>query len=132
MPDSLSGEKYFLRAYTNWMRNYGPNQYFLQPLSILDPYKRIAPEETFTNWKNQGAAIQADKTQFGNREKVTVTLNVTNDKGQSIPATLSVGVWDARQLVPVKRTLEMANALNLQGVSENLGLDRFSYPIEKV
>lgn len=131
LPDSLSGEKYFLRAYTNWMRNYGPNQYFLQPLSILDPYKRIAPEETFTNWKNQGAAIQADKTQFGNREKVTVTLNVTNDKGQSIPATLSVGVWDARQLVPVKRTLEMANALNLQGVSENLGLDRFSYPIEK-
>lgn len=131
LPDSLSGEKYFLRAYTNWMRNYGPNQYFLQPLSILDPYKRIAPEETFTNWKNQGAAIQADKAQFGNREKVTVTLNVTNDKGQSIPATLSVGVWDARQLVPVKRTLEMANALNLQGVSENLGLDRFSYPIEK-
>ncbi|MDP2041058.1 MAG: carboxypeptidase-like regulatory domain-containing protein [Algoriphagus sp.] len=131
LPDSLSGEKYFLRAYTNWMRNYGPNQYFLQPLSILDPYKRIVPEETFTNWKNQGAAIQADKTQFGTREKVTVTINVTNDKGKLIPATLSVGVWDARQLVPVKRTLEMANALNLQGVSENLGLDRFSYPIEK-
>ncbi|MBA4299536.1 TonB-dependent Receptor Plug Domain [Algoriphagus alkaliphilus] len=131
LPDSLSGEKYFLRAYTNWMRNYGPNQYFLQPLSILDPYKRIAPEETFTNWKNQGAAIQADKAQFGTREKVTVTINVANDKGQSIPATLSVGVWDARQLVPVKRTLEMANALNLHGVSENLGLDRFSYPIER-
>lgn len=131
LPDSLSGEKYFLRAYTNWMRNYGPNQYFLQPLSILDPYRRIAPEETFTTWKNQGAAIQADKTQFGTREKVSVTLNVSNDKGQSIPATLSVGVWDARQLVPVKRTLEMADALSLKGVSENLGLDRFSYPIEK-
>jgi hypothetical protein len=131
LPDTLSGEKYFLRAYTNWMRNYGPNQYFLQPISILDPYKRIAPEETFTNWKNQGTAMQADKTQFGTREKVTVTLKVSNDKGQSIPATLSVGVWDARQLVPVRRTLEMADALSLKGVSENLGLDRFSYPIEK-
>lgn len=131
LPDSLSEEKYFIRAYTNWMRNYGPNQYFLQPISILDPYKRIAPEETVTTWGNKGATIKSDKTQFGPREKVTVTLNISNAKGQSIPATLSVGVWDARQVVPVRRTVEMENALDLQGVSETLGLDRFSYPIEK-
>ncbi len=131
LPDSLSEEKYFIRAYTNWMRNYGPNQYFLQPISILDPYKRIAPEETFTSWANQGATIKSDKAEFGPREKVTVTLNVANGKGQAIPATLSVGVWDARQVVPVRRTVEMENVLDLQGVSETLGLDRFSYPIEK-
>lgn len=131
LEDSLSEEKYFIRAYTNWMRNYGPNQYFLQPISILDPYKRIAPEETVTTWVNQGATIKADKSQFGPREKVTITLNVSNEKGQAIPATLSVGVWDARQVVPVRRTVEMENSLNLQGVSETLGLDRFSYPIEK-
>ncbi|MFN3998736.1 carboxypeptidase-like regulatory domain-containing protein [Algoriphagus sp.] len=131
LPDSLSGEKYYIRAYTNWMRNYGPNQYFLQPLSILDPYKRIAPEEAVSSWKNQGVVIRADKSQFGPREKVTVTLNVSDLKGQAIPANLSVGVWDARQLVPVKRTLEMEKVLDLKGVSETLGLDRFSYPIEK-
>lgn len=131
LPDSLSEEKYYIRAYTNWMRNYGPNQYFLQPISILDPYKRIAPEETVTTWENQGAAMKSNKTQFGPREKVTVTINVNNGKGQAIPATLSVGVWDARQVVPVKRTVEMDNVLDLQGVSEALGLDRFSYPIEK-
>lgn len=80
---------------------------------------------------NRGAAIKADKSQFGPREKVTVTLNVSNEKGQAIPATLSVGVWDARQVVPVRRTVEMENSLDLQGVPETLGLDRFSYPIEK-
>jgi hypothetical protein len=131
LPDSLSEEKYFIRAYTNWMRNYGPNQYFLQPLSILDPYKRIAPEETVTSWENQGTTIKSDKTQFGPREKVTVTLNISNEKGMAVPATLSVGVWDARQVVPVKRTVEMESVLDLQGVSETLGLDRFSYSIEK-
>lgn len=131
LPDSLSEEKYYIRAYTNWMRNYGPNQYFLQPISILDPYKRIAPEETVTTWENQGAAIKSDKTQFGPREKVTVTLNVSDEKGQAIQANLSVGVWDARQVVPVKRTVEMETVLDLQGVPETLGLDRFSYPIEK-
>jgi hypothetical protein len=131
LPDSLAAEKYYIRAYTNWMRNYGPNQYFLQPISILDPYKRVAPEETVSSWKNQGAKIHVDKTQFGTREKVTVTLQVDNGRGQTIPATLSVGVWDARQLVPVQRTVEMDHVLNLQGVSETLGLDRFSYPIER-
>ncbi|RIW18602.1 TonB-dependent receptor [Algoriphagus lacus] len=131
LPDTLSGEKYFIRAYTNWMRNYGPNHYFLLPLSILDPYKRVAPEETVTSWENTGATIQADPEQFGRREKVTVTMKVSGSKGQAVPATLSVGVWDARQIVPVKRTLEMGKALDLQTVPENLGLDRFSFPIEK-
>lgn len=131
LPDSLAGEKYFIRAYTNWMRNYGPNHYFLQPLSILDPYKRVAPEETVTAWENTGATLQADKSQFGRREKVTINLKVTGSKGQSVPANLSVGVWDARQVVPVKRTVEMAKALDLQSVPESTGLDRFSFPIEK-
>lgn len=131
LPDSLDEAKYFIRAYTNWMRNYGPSQYFLQPISILDPYKRVAPEETVTAWNNQGAVIKADKTQFGPREKVTVTLQVSDSKGKAIPANLSVGAWDARQIVPVKRTQEMGNTLDLQGVSETLGLDRFSYAIER-
>ena len=131
LPDSLSGEKYFIRAYTNWMRNYGPNQYFLQPLSVLDPYKRVAPEETITAWQNTGVSLQTDQSQFGRREKVTVTLKVNDSKGQAVPATLSLGVWDARQIVPVKRTLEMDKVLDLQAVPETLGLDRFSFPIEK-
>ncbi|WP_026966634.1 TonB-dependent receptor [Algoriphagus terrigena] len=131
LPDSMDGEKYFLRAYTNWMRNYGPNQYFLQTLTILDPYKRIAPDEAATSWSTQGVALRSDKEQFGPREKVTLTLKVSGRNGKAIPATLSVGAWDARQLVPVARSLEMGAALDLQGISETLGLDRFSYPIEK-
>ncbi len=131
LPDSLAGEKYFLRSYTNWMRNYGPNQYFVQPISILDPYKRIAPDEAVGAWEVQGVQLQTDKSQFGAREKVTVTLKVTDKKGNPIPATLSAGAWDAAQLVPVDRITGMEQALGLQGVSESLGLDRFSYPIEK-
>ncbi|TDQ17453.1 TonB-dependent receptor-like protein [Algoriphagus boseongensis] len=131
LPDSMAEEKYFLRAYTNWMRNYGPGQYYLQTLTILDPYKRIAPEEAVSNWTNQGVNLKADRPNFGTREKVTLTLKVSGEGGRAIPATLSLGVWDARQLVPIQRNLEMSEALNLQQVPENLGLDRFSYSIEK-
>ncbi|GAA0880424.1 hypothetical protein GCM10009119_33940 [Algoriphagus jejuensis] len=131
LPDSMAGEKYFLRAYTNWMRNYGPNHYFLQTFSILDPYKRIAPEETVSNWTNQGAVISAQEGQFSPRQKVSATLKISDKKGRAIPATLSLGVWDARQLVPIQRGTDMEKTLDLQGISETLGLERFSYPVEK-
>ncbi|MBN7809352.1 TonB-dependent receptor [Algoriphagus sp. H41] len=130
LPDSMAGEKYFLRAYTNWMRNYGPNQYFLQALTILDPYKRIAPEEAETNWPGTSPVLRADKTSFGLREKVTLTIKASDKDGRAVPATLSVGAWDARQLVPMKRTVKMEDALDLQRVPEELGLERFSYGIE--
>ncbi|MBS4071524.1 MAG: TonB-dependent receptor [Algoriphagus sp.] len=131
LPDTLNGEKYFLRAYTNWMRNYGPNHYFLQPLSILNPYKRIINEEATSTWTNQGISLQTDKPVFGSREKVTLTLKLTDSKGRPAATTLSVGAWDAEQLVPILRYPEMNQSLDLAEVPENLGLDRFSYPVEK-
>ncbi len=131
LPDSMAGEKYFLRAYTNWMRNYGSSQYFLQTLTILDPYKRISPEEAVGDWPNIGVELGADKENFGTREKVTLTVKVSDKDKVPIPATLSLGVYDARQLVPIKRSVEMGDALDMQHVSEELGLERFSYPIEK-
>ncbi|MBC6367656.1 TonB-dependent receptor [Algoriphagus sp. AK58] len=131
LPDTLNGEKYFLRAYTNWMRNYGPNHYFLQPLSVLNPYKRIINEEAISAWTNQGVSLRSDKPIFGTREKVTITLNLTDSKGRPAASTLSVGVWDAEQLVPIQRYPNMKESINLSGVPESLGLDRFSYPVEK-
>ena len=130
LPDTLNGEKYFLRAYTNWMRNYGPNQYFLQPLSVLNPYKRIINEESISAWTNKGVALQSDKAVFTQREKVTLTLKLSDPKGRPAASTISVGVWDAEQLVPVQRYPEMDQSLDLSGVPESLGLDRFSYPLE--
>jgi hypothetical protein len=113
------------------MRNYGPNQYFLQPLTVLNPYKRIVNEESTSSWATKGIALHPDKAVFGPREKVTLTLKITDSKGKPAASTLSVGVWDAEQLVPIRRYSEMNGSLDLSGVPENLGLDRFSYPIEK-
>ncbi len=130
LPDSLDAEQYFLRAYTNWMRNYGPNQYFMQALPILNPYKRIVASEAFDLWKNQGVQLQSDKSNFGPREEVSLRLQLSDAKGRSAPATLSVSVWDAEQLVPIRREADMGSVLQLSQIPETLGTERFSYPIE--
>jgi hypothetical protein len=130
LPDSLDGEQYYLRAYTNWMRNYGPNQYFMQPLPVLNPYKRIVASEAFDQWKNQGVQLQSDKSNFGPREEVSLRLQLSDAKGRPAPATLSVSIWDAEQLVPIRREAEMGSNLQLSDIPETLGTERFSYPIE--
>jgi hypothetical protein len=132
VPDSLNKDSYFLRAYTNWIRNYGPEYYFLQPLTILDPYKRIIPGEAVSTWKNQGVSVEASPTNFGNREKVTLTIRVRDAKGNPAQARISAGAWDAEQIVPIRRTHEMNEGLSLQDIPESQGLDRFSYPIQTI
>ena len=132
LPDSLNKEGYFLRAYTNLMRNYGPESYFLQQLTVLNPYKRIVPEEAVTSWENKGIEIQANPVNFGKREKVTLTIRVKDQNGKSSQARLSAGIWDAEQLIPINRTSEIQEGLTLQNIPESLGLDRFSYPIQTI
>lgn len=130
LPDSLDGERYYLRAYTNWMRNYGPNQYFMQALPVLNPYKRIVAAEGISQWINQGVQLQSDKINFGPREEVNVTLQLSDPKGRPAPATLSVSVWDAEQLVPIRRETDIQKSLELSEIPETLSTDRFSYPIQ--
>lgn len=130
LPDSLDGEQYYLRAYTNWMRNYGPNQYFMQALPVLNPYKRIVASEINEQWTNRGVQLQSDKANFGPREEVNLRLQLTDEKGRPAAATLSVSIWDAEQLVPIRREVDVVPSLKLSEIPETLGTERFPYPIE--
>ncbi|GMQ28771.1 TonB-dependent receptor [Algoriphagus confluentis] len=132
LPDTLSQKRYFLRAYTNWNRNYGPGHYFQQPLAVLSPYDRVAPASAQQGFKNQGIVLQTSKSEgLEAREKVSLTIATQGPKGQAISARLSVAVTDAKEIVPISRPVEMNQTLDLGGVSEEMGLERFSYPVEK-
>ncbi|CAA9299789.1 MAG: hypothetical protein AVDCRST_MAG56-5327 [uncultured Cytophagales bacterium] len=43
LPASLSSGHYLVRAYTNWMKNAGPDFFFEQPVTIVNPFKRLGP-----------------------------------------------------------------------------------------
>lgn len=38
LPTSLASGNYILRAYTNWMKNSGPEFFFNQPITVLNPF----------------------------------------------------------------------------------------------
>lgn len=41
LPDTLAAGTYQLRAYTNWMRNAGPEFFFSRPLAVLDAQGKL-------------------------------------------------------------------------------------------
>jgi len=41
LPASLRSGHYLVRAYTNWMQNAGPDFFFEQPVTIVNPFKRL-------------------------------------------------------------------------------------------
>jgi hypothetical protein len=41
IPSSIRTGNYLIRAYTNWMKNFAPENYFEQTITIINPNKRI-------------------------------------------------------------------------------------------
>ena len=40
LPTSIRSGSYLIRAYTTWMRNFGPASFFEQPITIINPNKK--------------------------------------------------------------------------------------------
>jgi hypothetical protein len=131
LPDSSNQEKYYIRAYTNWNRNYGPNHYFTQTLSILNPYQRVLESEQTEPITADRVRILADKSSYGPKELVTLTIQTRNERGLPVQATLSTAILDQSQIVLINPSNSIQKSLTLEEIPATMGLDRFSYPIEK-
>lgn len=131
LSDSLSGEKYYLRAYTQWARNYGPDHFYTSPIRVLTPYQRVVPNRENSIPEPERVKLTSEKASFGPKELVKITIKTQDIKGMPVPATLSVSILDQSQIPFITESQTIASSLNLEEISESVGLDRFSYPIEK-
>lgn len=131
LPDSLDQEKYFIRAYTNWNKNYGPKHYFTAPLAILSPFQRVEKSEIKETSTPERVIITADQSSYRPHEKVTLTLHTQSNRGGAIQTNLSIAVLDQSLVVPIAEQNKIGPALQLEEIPENMSLDRFSYPVEK-
>jgi len=85
IPDTASTGHYYLRAYTSWMRNYPPSEYFHLPLAIVNP-RKIRSADLSAGGKGTGfseeapgpvagIACSSDLSSYGKREKVSVQIH---------------------------------------------------------
>jgi hypothetical protein len=101
LPEKMAEGSYMITAYTQWMRNYGDDYIFHQPVSILNLLDKVqaTKEDTSVN-VSDGLAITFNKPTFKKRERVRVIITA-QDKNDSIKATLSISVTDAQQVAVI-------------------------------
>jgi hypothetical protein len=57
LPDNLSSGNYIIRAYTSWMKNFSPDQFFYKTISVINPFESIDHLKLPPDIKNSDSAI---------------------------------------------------------------------------
>jgi hypothetical protein len=108
LPDSISSGTYTIRAYTNWMKNFLPDNCYMQDLDILNPFRNPdfnrkvsfmnnqKNKETVVHYEQRGAITLTSDSIFGRRELVNLKLGTGNsDAGQYSNYDMSISVTPA-------------------------------------
>jgi hypothetical protein len=132
LPDTLKQKEYYLRAYTTWNRNYGPESYYVKALPILSSYDRMLSSDKPQNPNlSINPKIVSDKDSYGKREKVSLQVLLNDEDGRPVSANLSVSVRDTQYASIIPESVNIENSLKLMDVPKNITTEKFNYPIER-
>ncbi len=86
LPDSLSTGVYTILAYTNWMKNFGEEQFHQTQIAVVNPAKTYAQNTSHKKSSDTKKGIEnnrkevSNKAIYGKREKVNIELVNKNNK----------------------------------------------------
>jgi len=130
LPAKISPGSYVLRAYTQWMRNYGIDQFFYKPINVLSVADGVEATP-FNPVTDHLLKITFDKSEYKKRDKVKMTLSLNaEDQDEKIKGSFSVSVLDDSQSVYVKEPQTIKNDFQLIEPSKEM-MPTFKYPIER-
>lgn len=102
LEETLPEGQYYLRAYTNWLRNYGDSTIFIKPIPILKVDENVVfSEQEFNDRTNDKVTLTLAKQSYSARENVEVKIHVRDEYGNPARSNLSVSVTDAVASVPL-------------------------------
>ena len=130
LSDSLPSGEYYLRAYTNWMRNFGDENFFLKPIPILKLTDRVSPTDgKVAETTDKMLTISSERDVYNKRDKITLTLAVKDDTGKPSASSLSVSVTDVKQVAPVVESVSVVNDFPYKDSKADLTFN-FNYIVE--
>ncbi len=116
LDDNLAPGQYYLRAYTNWMRNYGDSALFVKPIPILKVDENVEDnEQQFNNELSNTISVSTGKESYKAREKVDVDIQVLDAAGKPIVGNVSVSVTDVVVSVPLQaNSIKSSSSLRIE------------------
>ena len=132
LANNLEAGAYYLRAYTQWMRNFGDSDFFVQEIQVLNITDKVVGYEKADalSAKARRVHIETDQPEYSTRQRVGLVIRVVDDRGKPIASSLSVAVTDMRQVVPVADHINIIDSYPFQQTGE--GTKPVSeFPIER-
>lgn len=88
IPSGVLTGNYYLRAYTRWMRDYSPYNYYYKMVTVINPFRGelLEPHGSFDNEtaselpavNSADFRLKTTKKSFGKREQVSLEVSVAN------------------------------------------------------
>jgi len=106
IPGAVDAGTYNVRAYTNLQRNFGDSTLYLKPIGIVDIQRSIEPVAVQATPLNE-INITTSKEKYKLREKIEVSISLTDKEGQPLPGDLSMSVTDITQVPPIRTSADI-------------------------
>lgn len=133
LDEKLIPGQYYVRAYTNWMRNYGDSALFVRPVPILKADENIEYKEPAITGNNSALTISTTKNAYKGREAIEVQVQVKDENGNPERANLSMAVSDAVTSIPIlPSTITDSKSLSIGSFEvSNKYFDQVTYFMER-
>jgi len=126
LPDTLFNGTYYVRAWTNWMRNYGTGAFFVKPLFVVDKSERPLPSEVLEA-PSTGLVIRPI---IASRDSVGVAIILRDSLQETIPAHLSISVTDLSRTPAVADAADILQEFPIRS-GESTPHTEFNFPPER-
>lgn len=132
LPPDLPPANYFLRAYTNWMCNFGEKDFFIKPIPVfhLDEQPEGNPMDTTRGPLSAGLTLSTSKTTYKPREEARLDIDLIDQHGNPLGANLSVSVTDVFQVTPFKWEKNIIGSYPMDSTKKWIRTDSLLKPIE--
>jgi hypothetical protein len=84
LPASLASGNYIIRAYTSWMKNFSPEFYFKQPITIINPFVKLGLKPADKNKSKYDVQFFPEGGNFVNDLKSKVAFRAIDPSGRGI------------------------------------------------
>lgn len=102
LPYHLRSQDFFLKAYTLWSTNYGPENEFVKPIQVLLP--GFVPQGNSLTEYSNGVTLFTENVMPTPGEEVKLSFMVKDLEGHLVPAQLSVSVVDDMEAIQLNET----------------------------
>ncbi len=132
IPESFEKGNYALRAYTNWMRNYPADNFFIKPLPVIGFYENLEnvvlkPTKDLSKYQLE---IKPHKELYHVRDSISLSITLKDDYDNPIPANFSISVTDADQVIPLSQETITERFSKIDTVANPFNITGKSYPVE--